>query len=132
MVFHNIAIWCYQVHFRMKQFLVLILQINSFFSHFGLFQNGILLKVLNSGFWNFQPIFFRMYFLLIETFFSQPMVICVSWYLNVKHVLWCFNIYHLTFADKTVRVLGLYNWKLNTSYQKLWQQNWFSKFLTGY
>ena len=43
--------------------------IRSLFSHFCLFQNAILHKMLKLWFWNFKPIFLRMQFLLVATFF---------------------------------------------------------------
>ena len=44
--------------------------ISSIFSHFCLFQNAILNKMLKLGFWNFQPIFLRMQ-LWLQHFFSS-------------------------------------------------------------
>ena len=43
--------------------------ISSLFSHFCLFQTAILHKMLKLGFWNFKPIFLRMQFSLVATFF---------------------------------------------------------------
>ena len=43
--------------------------IRSLLSHFCLFQNAILLKVLKLGFLNFKPVFLRMQFSLRATFF---------------------------------------------------------------
>ena len=40
------------------------------------------------------------------------MLICLSWYLHNKQVLWNFNTYGLTFGDKTVREL----------YHNIWNQ----------
>ena len=42
--------------------------------------------------------------------FSQVMVIYLSWFLHPLHVLQGFNIYHLTFRGKSVRVLGRQIW----------------------
>ena len=44
--------------------------ISSLLSHFCLFQNAILHKMLKLGFWNFRPIFLRMQFAVVATFFS--------------------------------------------------------------
>ena len=43
--------------------------ISSLFSLFCLFQNAILHKMLKLGFWNFRPIFLRIQFSLVATFF---------------------------------------------------------------
>ena len=43
-------------------------KISSLFSHFRLFQNEVLHKVLRLGFWDFQFIFLRMQFSLVATF----------------------------------------------------------------
>ena len=56
--------------------------ISSLLSHFCLFQNAILHKMFKLGFWNFKPIFLRMQFLLIATFFSLVLVISLSWYFH--------------------------------------------------
>ena len=74
--------------------------ISSLLSHIGLFQNPILHKMLKLGFWNFKPIFLRMQFSLVATFFSLVLVISLSWY------------FHLTF-----------------SYLTLWKPNGLSKYL---
>ena len=42
--------------------------ISSLFSHFSLFQNAILHKMLKLGFWNFKHIFLRTQFSLVATF----------------------------------------------------------------
>ena len=52
-------------------------------NHFCLFQNAILHKILKLGFWNFKPIFLRMQFSLVATFFSLVLVISLSWYLHL-------------------------------------------------
>ena len=52
-------------------------------SQFCLFQNAILHKMLKLGFWNFKPIFLRMQFSLVATFFSLVLVISLSWYLHL-------------------------------------------------
>ena len=57
--------------------------ISSLFSHFCLFQNAILHKMLKLGFWNFKPIFLRMQFSLVATFFSLVLVISLSWYFHL-------------------------------------------------
>ena len=59
---------------------------SALFSHFCLFQNAILHNMLKLGFWNFKPIFLRMQFSLVGTFFSLVLVISLSWY------------FHLTFS----------------------------------
>ena len=43
--------------------------ISSLFRQFCLFQNAILHKMLKVGFWNLKPIFLRMQFSLVATFF---------------------------------------------------------------
>ena len=40
-------------------------------------------KMLNLGFWKFKPIFLRIQFSLVATFFSLFLVICLSWYLHL-------------------------------------------------
>ena len=57
--------------------------ISSFFSHFCLFQNAILHKMSRLGFWNFKPIFLRMQFSLVATFFSLVLIISLSWYFHL-------------------------------------------------
>ena len=57
---------------------------SSLFSQFCLFQNAILHKMLKLGFWNFNPIFLRIQFSLIATFFPLVLAICLSWYLYLK------------------------------------------------
>ena len=49
--------------------------ISSLFSHFCLFQNAILYKMLKLEFLNFKPFFLRMQFSLVATFFSLVLVI---------------------------------------------------------
>ena len=56
---------------------------NSLFSHFCLFQNAVLHKMLSLGFWNFKPIFVRIQFSLIATFFSLVLLISLNWYLHL-------------------------------------------------
>ena len=48
--------------------------IRSLLSHFCLFQNAFLLKVLKLGFLNFKPIFLRVQFSLLATSFSLILV----------------------------------------------------------
>ena len=100
--------------------------------------NAILFETFRLGFRNFKPIFLRMYIYSVLIFFSQIMVICLCWYLHVnrfihfhvptarflkyvwpfynimhervKHISWNFNMYHLTFRDKRVKVLFLHIW----------------------
>ena len=66
-------------------------------------QNAILHKMLKLGFLNFKPIFLRMQFPLVATFFSLVLVISLSWY------------FHLTI-----------------SYLTLWKPNGLSKHLKGH
>ena len=59
-------------------------------------QNAILHKMLKLGFLNFKPIFLRMQFPLVATFFSLVLVISLSWYfhLTISHqnlVSWLFE-----------------------------------------
>ena len=58
--------------------------ISSLLSHFYLLQNAILHKMFKLGLWDFKPIFLRMKFSFVETFFSLVLVICLSWYLHLK------------------------------------------------
>ena len=58
--------------------------ISSLFSHFCLFQNAILHKMLKLGFWNFKPTFLRIQFSLAATFFSLVSLISLSWYFHLK------------------------------------------------
>ena len=83
--------------------------ISSLFSQFYLFQNAILCKHLKLRFWNVKPIFHRMQFSLVATFFSLVLVISLSWVciLNCLHELY---LYHLTSGDKSISVLGLHIW----------------------
>ena len=64
--------------------------ISSLFSHFCLFQNAILLKILKLGLWNFKPMLLRMQFSMVARFFSLVLVITLSWY------------FHLTFSYRTL------------------------------
>ena len=57
--------------------------ISSSFSHFCLFQNAILHKMLKLGFWNFKPTFLRMQLSFVVTFFFSGFG-CLSWYLHLK------------------------------------------------
>ena len=82
--------------------------ISSLFIHFFLFQNAILHKMLKLGFWNFKPVFLRMQFLLVSTFFSLVLVISLSWY------------FHLTLVTP------------DTSYLTLWKPNGLSRHLKGH
>ena len=104
--------------------------------------------MLELGFRNCKSIFLRMLFLFVTTFFVKvslyvwvdifilthlfPMhpfstpwklqVVEKEWIENkwVKQVSWGFNIYHLTFGDKSVRLLACRIWKI---YPKLWKPN---------
>ena len=58
--------------------------ISSLFSHFCLFQNAILHKMLKLGFWNFKPTFLRIQFSLAAKFFSLVSLINLSWYFHLK------------------------------------------------
>ena len=58
--------------------------ISSLFSHFCLFQNAILHKMLKLGFWNFKPTFLRIQFSLAAKFFSLVSLISLSWYFHLK------------------------------------------------
>ena len=84
--------------------------ISSLFSHFCLFQTAILHKMLKLGFWNFKPIFLRMQFSLVATFFlyfwlSVWVEICIlNFLMSFQH------LYHLTFGDKSARVLDFHIW----------------------
>ena len=69
---------------RLSFYLGSPLQIISFlFSHFCLFQNAILHKMVKLGFLSFKSIFLRMQFSLVATFFSLVLVISLSWYLHL-------------------------------------------------
>ena len=61
----------------------LLIIISSLFSHFCLFQNAILHKILKLRFWNFKSIFVRMQLSLVATFFLV-LIICSSWYLHLE------------------------------------------------
>ena len=56
--------------------------ISSLFIHFFLFQNAILHKMLKLGFWNFKPVFLRIQFSLVATFFPLVLVTSLSWYFH--------------------------------------------------
>ena len=58
--------------------------ISSLFSQFCLCQSAIYYKMLRAGFWNFKPIFLRIQFSLVATFFSLVFVMCMSWYFHLK------------------------------------------------
>ena len=78
--------------------------IRSLLSHFCLFQNAILLKVLKLGFLNFKPVFLRMQFSLFATIF-------LYFWLASLAVSWVFMIYNINiYRDKSITVLGLYIW----------------------
>ena len=78
------------------------------FSSFCWFQNAILPKIWNLGFWSFKPIFFRVYLLLDTTFvlnFSCLFELIFEIFkMHLKQVSWVFNICHLTFEYKIVIV----------------------------
>ena len=57
--------------------------ISSFFSHFCLFQNAILHKMLKLGFWNVKLIFLRTQFSLVATFFSLVLLVSLRWYFHL-------------------------------------------------
>ena len=90
------SVLCDQKFFLQKKFITFPLNrlpfylgsslhiISSLLSHFYLFQNAILHKMFKLGLWNFKPIFLRMKFSFVETFFSLVLVICLSWYLHLK------------------------------------------------
>ena len=85
------------------------------YSHFCLFQNAILHKMLKLEFWNFKPIFLRMQFPMVAASFSLVLVICLSWYLHLKlcHeclAFICFNIWR--WKSKSIRFshLELVTW----------------------
>ena len=44
------------------------------------------------------------------SFFSQVIVVCLSYYLDLQHVSCGLNTFYLAFVDKRVRVLVLHNW----------------------
>ena len=58
--------------------------ISSLFSHFCLFQNAILHKMLKIGFWIFISIFLKMQFSLVAISSSLVLVVCLTWYLHFK------------------------------------------------
>lgn len=51
--------------------------------------------------------FFQNILLFVATFFLNLDYLCLKWYFHRKQVWWGFNINHLTFGDKIVRVLVL-------------------------
>ena len=67
--------------------------ISSLFSNVCLFQNAILLKMLNLGFWNFKPIFLRIQFLLVAAFFFFSFSYLFELIFASYTVSWVFNIY---------------------------------------
>ena len=71
--------------------------ISSLFIFFCLFQNAILNKMLKLGFWNFRPIFLKMQFSLVATFFSLVLIICLSWYLilTLSHEFLTFILFNI-------------------------------------
>ena len=81
---------------RLSFYLGSPLQIISFlFSHFCLFQNAILHKMVRLGFLNFKSIFLRMQFSLVATFFSLVLVISLSWHLQLTISYLTLVIWHL-------------------------------------
>ena len=70
-------------------------------------------------FWNFKPSFLRMQFLLAAIFFSLVLVICLSWYLQLK-------LSH----DPLTRVsFNIWRYKFTSGaiYLTLWKPNGISK-----
>ena len=61
--------------------------------------NDFLHKMVNLGFQNFKSIFLRMRFLWVVTFFPEVIIICLSWYLHLKHVSLDFETYHWHFKN---------------------------------
>ena len=59
-------------------------KISFLFRNVCMFQNVILDKMLEIGFWKLKPIFPRMQFSLAARFLSLVLVICLSWCLNLK------------------------------------------------
>ena len=81
---------------RLSFYLGSPLQIISFlFSHFCLFQNAILHKMVKLGFLSFKSIFLRMQFSLVATFFSLVLVISLSWHLQLTISYLTLVIWHL-------------------------------------
>ena len=74
--------------------------ISSSLSHFCLIQCAILHKLLKLGFWNFKPIFLRMQFSLVATFFSLVLIISLSWYFHLP--ISCLTLVTWHFGSKMV------------------------------
>ena len=67
--------------------------ISSLFSHFCMFQNAILRKMLKLGFWSFNPIFLRIQFSLVSTFFFSSFAYLFELIFASYTVSRVFNIY---------------------------------------
>ena len=67
--------------------------VTSLFSHFCLFQNAILHKMLKLRFWNFKPIFLRMEFSLVATFLFSSFGYLFELIFASCTVSWVFTIY---------------------------------------
>ena len=76
-------------------------------SHFCLFQNAILHEMMKLGFRNFKPIFLRMQFSLVATFFFS------------------------SFGYQFQLIFASYNQLPDTTYLTLWKPNGLSKHLKG-
>ena len=66
--------------------------ISSLFSHFTLFQNAILRKMLKLGFWNFKSIFLRIQISLVTTFFFSSFGYLFEFIFVSYTFSWVFNI----------------------------------------
>ena len=75
---------------------------------------------LKLAFWNFQPIFLRMQFSVVATFFLYfwLSVWVEIGILNFLRSFW--HLYHLTFEDKSVRVLDFHFWKVPGTLEAKW------------
>ena len=82
--------------------------VSSLFSHFCLFQNAILHKILKLGFWNFKPICLRMQFSLVTIFFFS------------------------SFGYQFELIFASYNQLPDTIYLTLWKPNGLSKQSNGH
>ena len=69
-------------------------------SHFCLIQSAIFYKLLKLGFWNCKPIFLRMQFSLVATFFSLVLIISLSWYFHLPSS--CLTLVTWLFGSKMV------------------------------
>ena len=77
--------------------------------------NYILHKV--NSFETANPFFSEYTMYWLEHFFSSYGYLW-SWYMHLKHISWGFNICHLTFGSKIVKVLGFHIWKHFPEIQK--------------